>query len=267
MAPKTKQVIMKQWNTTEFIGYKVLVSFPPISLFNSVFLLSSMVILLWHKTILSWFKVFPFMASPNSWLPSSTLVSATSIPFFRNRISFSSSDAESFVSLANSSFTLTSFICSSTFLCYSRNAPYLFLAFSHDLNSSWVTLIVSMPPFSTIKSLTSWSATMVLSLVEYPWMLNKLLLMKNPPSGSIFAWNKERTEAARSQRVWKLSFTSGFWLLIPRMEAIGKRENIFHIHILAFAVSFQASKKKSTLAFLVKKSMSYFWMINVTTEL
>ena len=32
------------------------------SSFNSVFLLSAMVILLWHKTILSRFKVFPFMA-------------------------------------------------------------------------------------------------------------------------------------------------------------------------------------------------------------
>ena len=210
MAPKTQQVIMKQWNTTEFIGYKVLVSFPPISLFNSVFLLSSMVILLWHKTILSQFKVFPFMACPNSWLPSSTLISTTSIPFFRNRISFSNSHAESFVSLVNSSFTLASFICSSTFLYCSRNAPYLFLALSHNRNNSWVILIVSMPPLSTIKSLTSRSATMVLSLVEYPWMLNKLLLIKNPPPGSTFAWSKERTQAARSQRVQKLSLASGF---------------------------------------------------------
>ena len=111
------------------------------SLFNLIFLFSPMVILLRHTTILSWFKVFPFMASPKPWLPSLTLAYATSIPFFRNRISFSSSNVESFVCLANSSFTLASFICSSTFLCCSKNAPYLSLAFSHDLNSSWVTLI------------------------------------------------------------------------------------------------------------------------------
>ena len=179
------------------------------SSFNLVFLLSPMVILLWHKTILSQFKVFSFMASPNSWLHSLTLVSATSIPFFRNRIWFSSSDTASFVCLANSSFTLASFICSSTFLCCSRNAPCLSLTLSHNLNSSWVSLIFLMPPPSMIKSLTSRSATMVSTLVEYPWMLNKLLLMENPRSGSTFAWGKERTQAARIQRVWKLPFPSG----------------------------------------------------------
>ena len=109
------------------------------SFIDSVFLLSSMAIFLWHKTMLSRFEVFPFVASPDSWLPSSVLASATSIPFFRNRISFSSSYTTSFVCLANSSFTLASFICSSTFLCCSRNAPYLSLALSHNLNSSWVT--------------------------------------------------------------------------------------------------------------------------------
>ena len=113
--------------------------------FNSAFLLSPMVILLWQKTILSQFKVFPFMATPNSWLPSSTLVSATSIPYFRNRISFSNSDKASFVCLANSSIPLVSFICCSTFLCCSRNAPYLPLSLSHDLNSFWVPSIFSVP--------------------------------------------------------------------------------------------------------------------------
>ena len=166
-----------------------------------------MAILHWHKTILSRFKVFPFMASPNSWLPSSTLISATSIPFYRNCILFSTSNTVSFVCLPNFSLTLASF--SSTFLCCSRNAPYLSLALSHDLNRPSVTLISSMPPLSLIKSLTSPSATMVSSLVECPWMLNKLLLMKKPHSGSTFAWGKERTQAARSQRVWKLSFSLG----------------------------------------------------------
>ena len=163
-----------------------------------------MVILLWHKTILSQFKVFP-----DSWLSSSTLVSATSIPFFRNCISFSSSYKASLVCLVNFSFALATFICSSTFLCCSRNAPYLFLALSHDLNKSWETLIFSMPPLSMIKSLTSQSTNMVSSLVEYPWMLNKLLLMENPRFCSTFAWGKERTQAARSQRLWKLFFPSG----------------------------------------------------------
>ena len=177
--------------------------------FNSVFLLSHIVILLWHKTILSRFKVFPFMASRNSWLPSSTLVSATSIPFFRNRISFSSSDTAYFDCLANSSFTLASLICFSTFLYCSRNVPYLSLALSHDLSSSWLILIFSMPPLSLINSLTSRSAPMVSSIVEYLWILSKLLLMENPQSSSTFAWGKERTQAARSHRVWKLSFPSG----------------------------------------------------------
>ena len=161
-------------------------------LFNSVFLLSPMVILLWHITILSRIKVFLFMASPNSWLPSSILVSATSIPFFSNRISLSSSDRASFVCLAKSSFTQASFICSSTFLCCSRNTLYLSLALSDQLTSSWVTWIFSMPSLSMIKSLTSWSTTMVSSLVEYLWMLNKPLLMENPHSHSTFVWGKER---------------------------------------------------------------------------
>ena len=123
----------------------------PMSTFNSVFLLSTMVILLWHKTILSRFKVFPFMVYPNSWLPCSTLFSATSIPFFTNRISFQSAYWKSFVCLVNISFTLAKFICSSTFFC-----------------CSWVTLIFSKPPLSIIKSLTNRSATMVSSLMEYP---------------------------------------------------------------------------------------------------
>ena len=152
-----------------------------------------MVILLWHITILSRIKVFLFIASPNSWLPSSTLVSATSIPFFWKYISFSSSDRASFVCFANSSFTLASFICSSTFLYCSRNTPYLSLVLSDELTSSWVTLIFSMPPLSMIKSLTSWSTAMVSSLVEYLWMLNKPLLTENPCSHSTFAWGKERT--------------------------------------------------------------------------
>ena len=167
-----------------------------------------MVILLWHKTILSWFKIFPLMSSPNSWLPSLRFVSATSIPFFRNRISFSSSDTTSFVCLTYTSSTLASFICSSTFIWCSRNAPYLSLALSHDLNSSWMILIFSMPALSMMQSLRSRSATMVSSLVEYPWMLN------NQHSGSTFAWGKERTQVEKSQRVWKLSFPSGssdFW--------------------------------------------------------
>ena len=111
-----------------------------------------------------------------------------------------------------------------------------------------------------IKSLTS--AKMVSSWLEYPWMLNKLMLMENPCFGSTFVWGKERTLAARSQRVWKLR---DLWLLILRMEATATRV-IFHIHILLFEVSFLTSKKKSSVAFLVEKSMSYFWMINVTTE-
>ena len=145
-----------------------------------------MVILLWHKTILSQFKVFPFMVSPNLWLPSLTLVSTISITFFRNRISFSSSDTTSFVCLANYSFTLASFICSSTFLCCSKNASYLSLTLLHHRNRFLVSLIFLMPPPSMIKSLTSGSATMVSSLVEYPGMLNKLLLMEKPRSGSTF---------------------------------------------------------------------------------
>ena len=60
-----------------------------------------------------------------------------------------------------------------------------------------------MPPLSMIKSLTSQGATMVSSLAEYSWMLNKLLLMEKPCAGSIFARGKERTQAVRSQRVWK----------------------------------------------------------------
>ena len=171
----------------------------PMSTFNSVFLLSTMVILLWHKTILSRFKVFPFMVYPNSWLPCSTLFSATSIPFFTNRISFQSAYWESFVCLVNISFTLAKFICSFTFLCCSRNAPYLSVALLHGLNSSWVILIFSMPPLSIIKSLTSRSATMVSSLMEYPWMLNKLLLMENPHSGSTFAWSKENTGSKKTE--------------------------------------------------------------------
>ena len=112
------------------------------SFFNSVFLLSRMVILLWHETILSQFKVFPFMASPNLWLPSSTLVSATSKPFFRNRISFSSFGTASFVYLTNSSFSLSSFICFTTFLLlFQKCFIYFFFAFSHDLSSSSVILI------------------------------------------------------------------------------------------------------------------------------
>ena len=105
------------------------------SSFNSFFLLSPMVILLWQKTILSRFKVFPFMASPDSWLTSLTFVSATSIPFYRNRILFSSSYTTSFFYLVNSSFTLASFICFSTFLCGSRNALYPSLAF-HTISTS-----------------------------------------------------------------------------------------------------------------------------------
>ena len=122
------------------------------------------------------------MASPNSWLDSSTLVSATLIPFYRNRISFSTSDAASFVCLVNSSSTMTSFIFSSTFLCCSRNALNLFDALSHNLNSSWVTSISSMPPLSMINSWTSRKATMVSIFVEYLWMLNKLLLMEKRTS-------------------------------------------------------------------------------------
>ena len=167
------------------------------SFIDSVFLLSSMAIFLWHKTMLSRFEVFPFVASPDSWLPSSVLASATSIPFFRNRISFSSSYTTSFVCLANSSFTLASFICSSTFLCCSRNAPYLSLALSHDLNKFCVTLLFSIPPLWMIKSLTS--ANMVSSLVEYPWMLNKLLLMGNPCFGSTFAWGKKNTHSKKPE--------------------------------------------------------------------
>ena len=197
----------------------------PMPTFNSIFLLSPMVILLWHKTILSRFKVFPFMVYPNSWLPCSTLFSPTSIPFFTNRISFQSADAESFVWLVNISFTLAKFICSSTFLCCSRNAPYLSVALSHGLNSSWVTLIFSMPPLSIIKSLTSRSATMVSSLMEYPWMLNKLLLMENPRSGSTFAWSKESIQAARRQRVpkWKNQWVFLEWLMLQQ----NFRENLW----------------------------------------
>ena len=149
------------------------------------------------------------MASPHSWLPSSTLISATLIPFFRNWISFSTSNTASFVCLANSSFTLASFLCSSTCLCCSRNALYHFDALSHNLNSFWVTLISSMPPLSMTKSLTSRSATMVSSLIECLWMLNKLLLIKQPSTSWTFAWGKERTQASRSHRVWKLSFLLG----------------------------------------------------------
>ena len=183
------------------------------SLFNSVFLLSRMVILLWHETILSQFKVFPFMASPNLWLPSSTLVSATSKPFFRNRISFSSFGTASFVYLTNSSFSLSSFICFTTFLCCSRNASYLFFAFSHDLSSSSVILIFQCL-LSQLKVFTCRGTTMGSCLVEYSRMLNKLLLTENPRSCSTFAWGKERTQAASikiraSQRVWKSSFPSG----------------------------------------------------------
>ena len=190
------------------------------STFNSVFLLSTMVILLWHKTILSRFKVFPFMVYSNSWLPCSTLFSATSIPFFTNRISFQSANAESFVWLVNISFTLASFSCSSTFLCCSRNAPYLSLPLLHGLNSSWVTLIFSMPPLSMIKSLTSRSATVVSSLMEYPWMLNKLLLMENPRSGSTFAW---RQQEDREYQEWKNQWVFFEWLMLQQ----NFRENLW----------------------------------------
>ena len=217
---------------------------------DSVFLLSSMAIFLWHKTMLSRFEVFPFVASPDSWLPSSVLASATSIPFFRNRISFSSSYTTSFVCLANSSFTLASFICSSTFLCCSRNAPYLSLALSHDLNKFCVTLLFSILPLWMIKSLTS--ANMVSSLVEYPWMLNKLLLMGNPCFCSTFAWGKKEHTQQEAREYENSPFLTDLSLLIPRMEAIAKRE-IFHIHILPFEVSFSAFKKKSSLVFLVEK--------------
>ena len=150
-------------------GYKVSFFFPSNFLktcFNSVFLLSPIVILLWHKlfcldskSFLSWLLVTrDYLLRHSSLQPQYPSLKPASR---------TSSDTASLDCLANSSFTLASFICFSTFLCCSRNVPYLSLALSHDLSSSWVTLTFSMPPLSMIKSLTSRSATMVPSVVEY----------------------------------------------------------------------------------------------------
>ena len=71
-------------------------------------------------------------------------------------------------------------------------------------------------------------------------MLNKLLLMENPRSVSTFAWGKEVKKEHRQEEAREYEnspFLQDLWLLIPRMEAIGKRE-IFHIHILTFEISF-----------------------------
>ena len=112
------------------------------SSFNSVFLLSPKVILLWHKTILFQFILSFHRLSSLAITFFDTRLCKFLIPFFRNRILFSTSDTASFVCLANSSFTLASFICSSTFLCCSRFALYVFDALSHNLSSSSVTLIL-----------------------------------------------------------------------------------------------------------------------------